>query len=151
MTDNEIIKALECCSQRSGHTCSKCPYHDCNDECVEKRNADIVDLINELQQENEVLNSMLWLFEEKYNTDTEWLKSETKRLGTLLRSYTLKYGPDTAISERIAEIKEEAINEFVDELKKACRDQCTVLSEDLFEVVVYIAERVLKNIIGAQE
>ena len=106
---------------------------------------------DELQQENEVLNSMLRLFEEKYNTDTEWLKSETKRLGTLLRSYTLKYGPDTAISERIAEIKEEAINEFVDELKIACRDQCTVLSEDLFEVVVYIAERVLKKTIGAQE
>lgn len=60
MTDNDIIKALECCVARSGTACSKCPYHEqYYDKCTEKRNADIVDLINRQKLEIKNLDKQL--------------------------------------------------------------------------------------------
>lgn len=98
---------------------------------------------NDFEKENEVLQAKIRLLEKKYFNDTEHLRSEIDRISALLRTYTLRYGPDTAISEKIAEIKAEAFEEFVEDLKNACREQCILLYEDLFEVVAYIAERVL--------
>ena len=53
MTDNKIIKALECC-KNDGIICYECPYKKTNG-CMEKLSADALDLINRLQAENEKL------------------------------------------------------------------------------------------------
>ena len=46
MTDNEIIKALECCIAESGSGCSECPYTHYYEGCRIRRNNDCIDLIN---------------------------------------------------------------------------------------------------------
>ena len=54
MTDNEIIKALECCSNR--YDCYSCEYY--NQYCKGDMNVtlkDALDLINRLRAENEKL------------------------------------------------------------------------------------------------
>lgn len=58
MTDNEIIKALECCPQgNSNHNCSKCNYRsDDIGYCFENLMKDALDLINRQQAEIERLN-----------------------------------------------------------------------------------------------
>ena len=75
MTDTEIKKALECCSMSSYPACRDCPYHDdyVNRDCINKRNADIKDLINRLQAENERLKEVNDSF-----TDIGKLYSEIK-------------------------------------------------------------------------
>ena len=54
MEDNEIIKALECCSKPVGENCKECPLHlaDCLNVNIEGL---ALDLINRLQAENERL------------------------------------------------------------------------------------------------
>ena len=52
LTDNEIIKALECCSKPVGENCQECPLHltDCLSVDIDGL---ALDLINRLQAENE--------------------------------------------------------------------------------------------------
>ena len=72
MTDNEIIKGLECCQDKNGYTCDDCPYQEIKHFDKEKGfeimpngmtydtlscdmwlQEDTLDLINRLQAENE--------------------------------------------------------------------------------------------------
>lgn len=57
LTDNEIVKALECCGDEEElHYCVDCPYCDKeNDFCQEDLHRDALDLINRLQAEKEAL------------------------------------------------------------------------------------------------
>jgi hypothetical protein len=57
LTDNEIKKALECCTE-SSH-CSKCPFANIPDVriCTSKMSELALDLINRLQAENERLKN----------------------------------------------------------------------------------------------
>ena len=56
LTNNEIIKALECCAKDD---CKSCPLWDCDGDCfeelIEKQN--LLDLIKRLQAENERLKN----------------------------------------------------------------------------------------------
>ena len=57
MTDEQIKKSLECCSDEL-HCCSVCPCYlqeQNNDYCREDLNKNALDLINRLQAENERL------------------------------------------------------------------------------------------------
>ena len=58
MTDNEIIKALECASY---YDCDKCPHHqeNCDDRIADQYelSKDALDLINRLQAEIERLKA----------------------------------------------------------------------------------------------
>lgn len=62
MTDNEIIKALECCS--NGEPCANCPYQK---QCDETDLAEIaLDLINRQQAEIERLKAFKSYFDGLY-------------------------------------------------------------------------------------
>lgn len=54
MTDNEIIKALKCCSETTGSECSECPLlnADCSEYDLYKL---ALDLINRIQDEKQAL------------------------------------------------------------------------------------------------
>ena len=54
-TDEEIVKALECCSGIGDAKCVDCPYHDA-ERCAEASATDAIDLINRLKAEIERLN-----------------------------------------------------------------------------------------------
>lgn len=56
MTDNEIIKGLECHSKPSNSCGSSCPYLMCEEIlCTKKLTKDALDLINRQQAENDKL------------------------------------------------------------------------------------------------
>ena len=59
MTDNEIIKALECCTDESYENCNECPYSIDTLSCERiKLLEDSLDLINRKQAEIERLNKV---------------------------------------------------------------------------------------------
>ena len=92
MTDNEIIKALECCSVHP-MKCKKCPYEG-NECCTNAHRKDALDLIN------------------RQKAEIERLKGYNENLQTA----------NVALSNEILDIKAEAIKEFAERLaeKYAC-------------------------------
>ena len=60
MTDNEIIKALECCSSNAtgNEYCKDCPYN-IYEYCGEESSKDTLDLINRQKEEIERLTEAL--------------------------------------------------------------------------------------------
>ena len=61
MTDNEIIKALECCGNESWSSCHHCPYRENRFErhCAFELSHDALDLINRQNAEIERLMSYI--------------------------------------------------------------------------------------------
>ena len=58
MTDNEIIKALECCA--NGTKCKQCPLFTASARCVYDAMNDAADLINRQKAEIEELKKALY-------------------------------------------------------------------------------------------
>ena len=57
MTDNEIIKALECCASVDDGCLTDCPLYDGDDSCFSTLLKPILDLINRQQAEIERLQT----------------------------------------------------------------------------------------------
>ena len=95
MTDNEIIKALKCCSETTGSECSECPL--LNVECSAY---DLYKLAFDLIHRQKEKIEMLQDFNENLQTG------------------------NTALSNEILEIKSEAIKEFADRLKEKKYKSC---------------------------
>ena len=106
MTDNEIIKALECCLDTSPLTCKNCPLFNVTNStmvCSKIVTKFALDLINRqqkeivrLEYENEILSK---------NADTAFQDG-------------LNEAQDLYAEQVKAEIKSEAIKEFAERLKK---------------------------------
>ena len=91
MTDNEIIKALECCSTPRILDCENCPYsHDYSCEVLER---DALDLINRQ-------------------------KAEIERKDRILESYALQHGTATDKEVLLRQAKAEAVREFADKIER---------------------------------
>ena len=123
MTDNEIIKALECCMDTNGVNCGKCPYCD---GCVSSENTslmmkDTLDLINrqkaelnqyaEEQHELMIEKDKLFDIAEKQKAEIERLK---KGINIELENYATEY--DNKIK---AEVAKEFAEKVQTEIKKA--------------------------------
>lgn len=60
MTDEKIIKALECCSEISGKgTCQECFLHGTDGSCTTRLTLFTLDLIKELKKKNESLDTLV--------------------------------------------------------------------------------------------
>ena len=115
MTDNDVIKALECCNQDSSKGCFRCPYRQYSPACLEKRNADTIDLINRQQVEIERLrkdNGIVDILYQEEQAQNEDLKTEIERL---------KKGWKADVIEA-QNIKAEAIKEFTKRLNKEAEE-----------------------------
>ena len=55
MTDNEIVKALECCISNTDENCNKCVCSGSNVSCVDVLLQNALDLINRQNAEKEAL------------------------------------------------------------------------------------------------
>lgn len=81
MTDNDIIKALECCTDESYENCNECPYSIDAERCERmKLLEDILDLINHQKAEIERLKKEIQTTKDAYimlQTKNEIIKSET--------------------------------------------------------------------------
>ncbi len=74
MTDNEIIKALECCNGWNGR-CLNCPLNREGTNCKEKLNSYTLDLINRLKMKNKELDERNVI----YRGTVEWQAKEINR------------------------------------------------------------------------
>ena len=102
MTDEQIIKALECCRSDLGNMCSICPSFDLdNDYCADELHEHALDLINRQQAEIESLKQII------DEEDKKILKLQ-KRI--IFWREDLNYQPE--------KIKSEAIKEFAERLKR---------------------------------
>lgn len=101
MTDNEIIKALECCNSHGIDACIECPYCDKYPNCIGDRNDDCINLIKRQKAEIERLK-------------------QTPKCVYAYDGKTVEYcveGP-CSVEKTIDEIKSEAIREFAERLKE---------------------------------
>lgn len=100
MTDNEIIKALECCST-SKVNCTNCPYDgdDLLRPCSCNLMKDAIDLINRQKAENERLQARAILLDAIEDT-----------------IYPLPF--ETDYDKAIKKAKAEAVKEFAERLKE---------------------------------
>lgn len=107
MTDNEIVKALECCSKKGN--CKGCPcYIDYeHTKCLEMKKG-CLDLINRLQAENELLK-------EKHIEDNKLLNDRVIESVNAVSKAHLRY--EKALEEKFKTAKAEAYKEFAERLK----------------------------------
>ena len=103
MTDNEIIKALECCGIK--HCCEECPYKGVKCKLMNGVLSDALDLINRQQAEIERLNSPVLIID---NVDL----SENE-IAEKLRNLPVQIFPDNE-----EQIRNEAIKDVVEKLRK---------------------------------
>ena len=129
MTDNEIIKALECCGD-SYSTCAECPIKDDNG-CNEQLANYALDIIKRQQAEIERLNSAN---DEKFN---QWnmLAEKTKQ------HYTDLYNEAKDI------LKSEAVKEFAERLKEIVK--FTDDTYECWEIEGYI-DNLVKEMVGEE-
>jgi hypothetical protein len=122
-TDDEVIKALECCNTPG--SCWECPYYGINeveydDGCVQKLIQDILPFINRKNAEIERLNAVHADMTESLRLVSEAnkdMQAEIEKLGRdhyqILPDGRLELIPRTDINA----IKAEAIKEFAERLK----------------------------------
>ena len=64
MTDNDIIKGLECHLGKNPHRCMECPYSTPKCDCLKHLHLNSLDLINRLKEENLRLQNKVELLEQ---------------------------------------------------------------------------------------
>ena len=123
MTDNEIIKALECCTDESYENCNECPYSTDTLSCERlKLLEDSLDLINSLKAEIERLKKEVSVARDAY----------------------------ISIQDRYEHTKTEAYKEFAERLnEKAQIADCF----DSYNMVVgtHFIDNLLKEMVGEEE
>ncbi len=132
MTDNDIIKVLECCNKMdNGKGCWQCPYRQYCPACLTKRNEDTIDLINHQQAEIERLKQL---------TES---KPHCVTIGTA-DVYTEDY---EEYEKLIATIATDVLTEFVETLKaKAYPFPCAIGVE--YAVTIRAIDETMKEAIG---
>ena len=109
MTDNEIIKALECCSTNNPD-CDNCPYNVFGGSRCREPEADAVNLINRLKadliEREAILTQQAKIIKR--------LASENDRKAHILDSYALQYGTVADKDKLLKEAKAKAVREFAD-------------------------------------
>lgn len=107
MTDNEIIKALECCGNIVDSTCKECAYHETyNASCVVRLMRNALDLIN--RQKAEI---------EKYKSG---MIANAEVVKTLINE--LKTAKSEAIKEFAEELEYFVLNEDIEVAEPKCKD-----------------------------
>lgn len=81
LTDNEIIKALECCGNIVDSTCKGCVYHETyNASCVVRLMRDALDLINRQKAENEKNENIIRIADKTIETQQTEIERLTNKL-----------------------------------------------------------------------
>ena len=142
LTDNEIVKALECHSRPSNSCSSNCPYLMCEEVmCTKKLSKDALNLINRLQAENKRLSTLAELGDKRANdyrvmrdralkaeAEIERLKDNGKlESENIILNALIEMKNDTInnlmkmvdmLESQLKTAKAEAVSEFVERLKE---------------------------------
>ena len=160
MTDNEIIKALECCS--TGETYADCEKNGCplylgitmGCKYIDKENqlySDALGIINRQQSEIERLKSM-------NQAKLDCIHDLQKENEILSRNADTAFQDD--LNERrdlfAPEIKAETIKEFTERLKNKIKTECNPYGKPTFDYDTSLAimryiDNLLKEMVGETE
>ena len=128
LTDNEIVKALECCVTK-GAKCTDCPaFVKVDRSNCKKYFRGAIDIINRLQAENERLKNAYKQCAWERDTFTE-IKKEY-------------------IAKLIAKTKAEAYKEFADKLKLHAYHECDITGYRYLVVQIEEIDNLLKELVG---
>ena len=108
MTDNEIIKALECCINGDG--CVGCPLID-DEICTDNLRKYPLDLIKRQKAEIDILIR-------KKNKLQDEVAEKDAEIERLTRERDFYKAPSSELARGVEQIKTEAIKEFAERLKK---------------------------------
>ena len=107
MTDNEIIKALECCCTLNGVGCRNCPQYDIHSAmCVKNLIRNALDLIDRQKAEIERLEKVL--------------NGRDQLINALNKCY--KQAKSEAIKEFAEELEYFVLNEGIEVVEPKCKD-----------------------------
>ena len=129
MTDDEIMKALELCANRTIHSCKSCPCNSSGCACNEKLNGGALDLINRQNAEidrlkNELHGKVDYIHEQREVIDD--LKDKYNKKGLTVEVAFDKEQLEKIVHDcvkkgyelQINEIRNEAIREFAELIKE---------------------------------
>lgn len=122
MTDNEIIKALECCAQPDP-ICKECPCYDAylKYPCTDQLKWAALNLIDRQKAKIERLRGLLRFEAEGANTLNDVIaeqQAEIKRLTTLAELGNIRANDYRAMRDKAKNARAEAIKEFAERLKE---------------------------------
>ena len=151
LTDNEIVKALECCGklhiENIDSFCNECIFKG-KAMCIGYLCDNSIDLINRLQEENERLQKSYLRNQEIFaeqSLENERLKAEIERLKEKNECYAeLEQG---CYVSGYKKIKAEAIKEFAERLKEKS-DSRFDYSELVFEISEEDIDNLVKEMAG---
>lgn len=155
MTDNEIIKALECCSKNI--LCGQCPLKEKNN-CINKLSACALELISRQQAEIERLHDEVSKTRRK-----ALLEASSKFAGhsdyhgdtILCKLICMAEGKEVEIAKPLdkSEIKSESVKEFVKEHKEIMRSFLDDDNEFLMKWCEYEVntDNLVKEMVGDTE
>ncbi len=110
LTDNEIVKALECCLANTNDNCSVCHFSGSNQSCIDVLIQYALDLINRLQARVEKCEKVEYFADKTIAT----LQAENEKL-----KENLNIELENFATEYDNKIKAEAYKEFAEKL---CED-----------------------------
>ena len=122
MTDNEIIKALECCAACHGSECSDCPCQSMGANC-EGVSLEALDLINRQKAEIESDSA-------KIEIAAECIARQDKEIENLRHNNRQLVYENLKMIKAIKHLKAEAIKEFAERLKKELNNIARVNIDD---------------------
>lgn len=155
MTDNEIIKALECCSKNI--LCGQCPLKEKNN-CINKLSAYALELISRQQAEIERLHDEVSKTRRK-----ALLEASSKFAGhsdyhgdtILCKLICMAEGKEVEIAKPLdkSEIKSESVKEFVEKHKEIMRSFLDDDNEFLMKWCEYEVntDNLVKEMVGDTE
>lgn len=106
MTDEQIVKALECC--KIGN-CDDCPFYGVKEDCEVELPEEALDLINRQKAENERLEDENYTLKNKIEIRDNLIE----QLGS---DIDIKYNTIYTMREKLKNSKSEAIKEFAERL-----------------------------------
>ena len=140
MTDDEIIKALECCSHRGKKDCDNCPVNYKTAElCFEDVMSDAFDLVNRQNAEIERLKQE----NKEYCEDNRIIAYQRNQRDKEIRAL---HNQLNGLNFMDKQIKSESVKKFAEKLKDSA-DKTRIKNMETEKVVFYMDEFKLDNLV----
>lgn len=128
MTDNEIMKGLECCSfKHKGQPCEGCPFYDVAQMCMENLMGQALDLINRQKAEIKRLTAKILTKDNINDYNTAQLRIAREELRTA-KSEAIK-----EFAERFENALDKRLGDDIPILGDRDNVYCTV--SDIYDVI----------------
>ena len=153
MTDNKIIKALECCIAKDiiNDRCDECPNLAMGSYCMDRMLQNTFDLINRQKAEIESNKAKIKISAECIARQDK----EIERLNSIRSRWIYDSGTLTKISDELyRKIKAGAFKEFAYRLKENMSDDWSLFSDDGYTLqvdynkLIDIIDNLVKEMVG---